>query len=219
MRCSEAKSRLSHSVALDDRELLKHLKRCPKCAEEARLSGVMRSILGAASVDDREGMMPMAEARAMIEAASRISATSHRNGLRKVRQEKTRSVSVRRPLVGFGVAIAVAALIVMVLTPFEDEQIIGYEVNVAGIQRELVEDNTMLCDLLYKLGLDDADVDILGCDTTCRVQVLYLKSRDEVQLVLAAMSEINSGDLTTNVRTIRSTSSGTFLDRSNEDIL
>jgi hypothetical protein len=211
MRCREAKSRLSRTAALDapNSELQEHLRVCPKCAEEARLAETMQSILDAASVDDRAAMPPLAEARARIEAAERRQTAS---------RKETRRVSIRRPLIGFGLAVA-AALAVFLLVPFEYQQTIGYEVDVAGVHPGLVEDDITLCDMLYTLGLAEADVDILGCDTTCKVQVLHLKSRDEVQLVLAAFNSINSESVTADIRPIQETSSSSFLSRSRDDLL
>ena len=114
------------------------------------------------------------------------------------------------------VATLIAAL---TLIPFQYDQTIGYEVAFAGVERELVEEDERVCDMLFALGLIEAAVDYLGCDTTCKLTVFDLKSKQEVQLVVAAFAHINPMDLNTNVIPVRATVSGSLLDRANERIL
>ena len=88
-----------------------------------------------------------------------------------------------------------------------------------GVNKELVEDDHHLCDILFNLGLVEADVDVLGCDTTCNIQIIYLKSKEEVDLVVSALARLNSNNLSTDVIPVRVGQSGSIIERVSESIL
>jgi hypothetical protein len=220
MRCRQARLRLTgsrqdESAGTEDRELIDHLNQCPACAREAAAAGTIRQMFAVASVNDMENVTPLYEQRLQIEArATRQQRPNVSAGMAKRERLKW------RPVFGVGVAFVAAILIAtLTLIPFQYDRTIGYEVAFAGVDRELVEEDERVCDMLSALGLIEAAVDFLGCDTTCKLTVFDLKSKQEVQLVVAAFAHVSPMDLTTDVIPVRATVSGSLLDRANERIL
>lgn len=220
MRCRQARIRLTASTQdgsakTDDQELLDHINHCPVCAREAAAAGTLRQIFTAAGVNDMENVTPLHEQKVRIEA--RLA----RHQRLKVSEGTARRGRLKwRPAYGVGVSLVAATLIaVLTLIPFQYDRTIGYEVAFAGVERDLVEEDERVCDMLFALGLIEAAVDFLGCDTTCKLTVIDLKSKEEVQLVVAAFAHINPMELSTNVIPVRATVSGSLLDRANERIL
>jgi hypothetical protein len=118
-----------------------------------------------------------------------------------------------------GVVVTAVALGLFAFVPFKFSQTIGYEIAFAGVNPGLVEDNDTLCDVFYDLGIDEAAVDVLDCDTTCRVIVFDLKTRHEVDLVMTALERINDHDLSADVQPVQVSTTRTILDRANEKLL
>jgi hypothetical protein len=222
MRCREAKRRLTdsrrESKSLgEDKELLAHLAQCAHCAECARATGMLERVIEAAREGDSLAVTPLAEQRKLVEA--RLAAA------RRIQSNQTlpaRLVTVLRShrALSAAASVVVAALLVVTLVPFQYDHTIGYEVAVEGVHQNLVDDdNNTICNLLYGLGLIEADVDVLGCDSTCALTVYHLKSRSEAQLVIAALTRINPVSLTTDVKPVRATTSGSLLERANDKLL
>lgn len=217
MRCRQARSRLSSSNKdaaewTSDHELIEHLRACPTCARYADSARLLGHLFDASGGDNIEPVPSLLEFRGEIE---REEASS-----RSKRQRPSQwTILIRRPVFSAGVVTAVIMLCVLTLVPFRYDQTVGYEVAFAGVEPEFVDDNMLICDVLYELGLHDADVDILGCDTTCRVEVVYLKSQQEVQMVVNALSHLHSHELMTIVRPVREETSGNLLERTGGDIL
>ena len=220
MHCREARLRLTGSrqdgsARTDDRELMDHLNQCPTCAREAAAAGTLRQMFTAAGVNDMEKVTPLHDQKLQVEA--RVARQQRPN----VNAGMARRGRLKwRPAFGVGVVFVAAILIAaLTLIPFQYDRTIGYEVSFAGIERELVEEDERVCDILFELGLIEAAVDFLGCDTTCKLTVFDLKSKQEVQLVVAAFAQVNPMDLTTDINPVRATVSGSLLDRANERIL
>jgi hypothetical protein len=221
MRCHEAKRRLTGSLHeggswREDKELSLHLEQCAECAEYARAEGMLERVLDSAREDDTLAAVPLTEQRKLVEArlAARGVRSNHHLPARLL--ETLRS---HRALSAASTVVAVALLIVT-FVPFKYDRTVGYELAVEGVHQTLVdEDNNTLCDMLSTLGLLEADVDILGCDTTCALTVYHLKSRREAQLVIAALTRINPASLTTDVKAVRATTSGSLLERANDELM
>jgi len=219
MRCREAKSRLiafqrANSARIDDRELLDHLKNCPACAQNAMAITTLRQMLIAASENDSSEILPLSVQRQRVEAQMKPgehSITRHIS-LRIIRN----NLIGRKPLFRIGVVIAIATLVVMTLVPFKYDRIVGYEIAFAGICPELVEEDNILCDMLYTMGLAEVDVDILGCDTTCNLLVYHLESHEDAQYVVSTFSEINAIDLSAEIIPVLTSTHGSLLAQVNE---
>jgi len=124
---------------------------------------------------------------------------------------------LRQPVVGLSMLVAVLAL-AAALVPIEYYQTIGYDIRFAGVRPELVEEEEHICNILASLGLDEAAVDLLGCDSTCSLRILDLKSSDEVELVSSAMRSANRSQLTVKVTPLRRAASRTLLDRAQDQL-
>jgi len=214
MRYRKAKSRLNGSVKggsleKESPELLDHLKERPHYLEDRLAEQTLQQMFQAAGEDDAADVTPLPAMRRKIE--TQISLDRHRSITDHAVCE-TR----RQPLFSIGVVVVAAALILLTLIPFKYDRAIGYDIAFAGVNRELAEDNERICDMLYALGLIEAAVDILECDTTCRVVIIDLKSRAEVQLVVTALENINPSRLTAKVIPVHSKTTGTLLDQANE---
>jgi hypothetical protein len=73
--------------------------------------------------------------------------------------------------------------------------------------------------MLYELGLFEADVAVLSCDTTCHVQVIALKSLEEAQMVVSAFDQVKCTGCSSDIIPVRIDKSGSLLERAGRDIL
>ncbi len=196
MRCDEARRKLtdlqrSGSDPARDRQLQDHLRECPACAREAEAAEILRQDLADACVDDNVDNIPFAFLRERVETrATHVGQDSHSekriltvmtNQIRKIR---------RRPRMGIGIAVAVL-LIVATLVPFKYDRTVGYEVAVAGVDKELATDTYKLQALLEKVGVGDASVNVADCDKTCTVTISDLDSPAEAEYVVQVFHEIS----------------------------
>jgi len=202
MRCGEARARIERALggqpeALDDHALRQHLADCPACARQAAAVGRLDQILKLAAEDDREGLPSLAAQRPLVEARARQATQSSRG----------RATS-RTPLgarLRYGGVLATAAIVLALvsLIPFDSHRTLGYSVAFGGVDRDLAQDGERICELLYVLGLDHADIDHLDCDTTCKFVIVDLTSEAEARLVVTAVNNLSDDDVTSDVIPIR----------------
>ena len=217
MRCSEARLRITGSRRdgydiSNDRMLQEHLKTCPACYKEAQAASTLKEIFDISSNDDLTNIIPLASQKRVINA---IVENSNRS---KRKRFSIGNLLKKRTTFGVSAVVTAAVLILFTLIPFKYEQVIGYEILFSGIDRDLVEENTTICDILFDMGLFEADIDFLECDNTCNLTVQFLKSKEEVEMVITAFSEINHYDLSSNVIPIHTKSSRSLLEQV-DDIL
>jgi hypothetical protein len=215
MDCHEARNRLTGSTRdkaepAADRELREHLAACPRCAEYARGAGTLVRLMAAASENDDLAIPSLDSQRVLVEA--HLAKGSRR------RPGFVGAVTAH-PGLGFGLGFTAVALVVLAAVPFTFYQTVGYEVAVDGVEQELVQTDEHFCDMLFRLGLHEADVELLGCDSTCALNVYHLKSVQEAQLVAAVFSRIDPVGITADVKEVRAKTSSTLLERANEKIL
>ncbi len=195
MRCREARSRLSLSASepaslTSDQDLQAHLQACSECAREAAALGLLSQLLESAAEGDRQSLIPLEARRELVEARARQAdqGPSHFfNGW-------TRSLQY-----GGVLATAMIVLALVALVPFSPDQTRGYSVAFGGVDLDLANDDEAICNMLYVLGLHEAEVDLLGCDTTCSLLIVDLKTEAEADLVVAAMTSLSDDGLTSNV--------------------
>ncbi len=217
MHCSEARHRLTGSNRdgfniENDHELLEHLKNCPDCAKEAQAAKALKEIFDVSSKNDTTNIIP-------IESQKKLVKAIFENGNRPTNKEFSfGNFFSKRSTFGVSAIATAAVLILFTLIPFKYEQVVGYEILFSGIDRDLVEENTTVCDVLFNLGLQEADIDFLECDNTCNLTVQFLKSEKEVNMVISAFSEINDYDLSSNVIPIHTKSSRSLLERVDEKL-
>ncbi len=221
MRCSEARRRLTGSrrddpSALEDRELKAHLASCPSCAREAESARIMKAVLEASTADDTSAMMSQAEQQRLVEtrAAGHDRLTdrfgSWLTGLRYLWW--------RRPAYRASLGLVAAVLAVVTFVPFSYNKTLGYDVAFAGVCQEVALDDEQICDMLHSLGLAEAAVDLEGCDSVCNLNIICLKSEEEVRLVVSALQNMCKTEITSSVVPMVDRASGSLLRRANEKV-
>ena len=220
MRCSEARKRLDGSrknrdLGLLDAATLEHLRTCRACSADREIARILQILFETASVDS-ESVTDLARTRMLVESRQARRAEHNEHVFDRLSRFWHR---LFRP----GPALATLGVVTMVLLvtaiPFRYYQTIGYEVAVDGVEAELVENNETLCEMLSNLGLLEADIDVLECDTTCSLQIIYLKSRQEAQLVVHALADLRQPDIVTEVKAVRAPTRGTLLEKTGVDML
>jgi hypothetical protein len=219
MQCREARHRLEKhgqdsSAVEADKQLIDHLQNCPDCARDAVAGNVLNRLFVSASTDDTLDMIPLAQNRTRIEALA-----SNKDGRKTFSKTTIGKDRKRRPILSFGTIIAAALLLVLTLVPFKYNRIVGYEIAFDGVNKELGVDTERICDMLFDIGLNEADIDDLVCDTTCSMIIIDLKTKEEVRQVIAAFTAIDHVSLVTDVMPVRTIASGSLLDHANETIL
>jgi hypothetical protein len=175
---------------VSDQDLRKHLQACSTCAREAKALGLLARLMAVAADGDRENLTPLEDQRALVEE--------------RVRQASRRPVPildgwVKRLQYGGALVTAMIVLVLVGLTPFDSENASGYSVAFGGIDVDLAQDDERICEMLYILGLHEAEVDLLDCDTTCNLLIVDLKTEAEANLVVAAMTTLSDDGITSNV--------------------
>lgn len=127
--------------------------------------------------------------------------------------------SISKPSFALSTVAAVVVIAFLTFFPFRYDHTVGYEVAIAGVDCGAMECDNVICDILYNIGLEDADVDFIGCNPTCSLTVIDLKTREEAELVIAALNEVSDRTITSNVVPIRATHEATLLDKANEKLL
>ena len=192
MRCDEIKSILSGSTRENpDAETIKqiqeHLNSCAVCAEEYKNAAHLRDIFRTTAEGETSFPIPQEMMKQRVDNRLPEKSSWYSN----LMFYKWRVASV----------FFTAMLIALFTIDFGNNgsiEIAGYEVALAGIAPELVEDET-ICDMFYQLGLSEAAIDVLGCDTTCNLLVFDLKTQKEAQMVVNLFNRISSQDVTTKV--------------------
>jgi len=220
MRCREARNRIdllgwNQVQAGADGKLQDHLQLCPACAEYAELSGQFEAALRESRADDVSKVVPLEHQRLQVER--RIQAYSRQSRRQAPALGWSQLWSfLLRPSVRWAASAVAVAILALAFVPFTQYRTIGYDVSLDGVSRELALNHERICDLLTRLGLNEAGVDIIGCDTTCSVSIFDLKSEHEAHLVLGAIARLGETDLTTNIVPIRAKSSRTLLEQAND---
>ncbi|RKX25126.1 MAG: hypothetical protein DRP45_06660 [Candidatus Zixiibacteriota bacterium] len=215
MRCREAQLRLAESrrtesAAPADNELLAHLSECPDCARLAEAAGMLNQMFEAAAVNDTLNVVPISERKHTVETEV---------ALRKRKHVPAATIGLpRRRRMGVGIAVAIAVLAILSVIPFGYDRIVGYDVAFAGVDKNLATDDHMICDMLFALGLVEAAVDVKGCDSTCCLHIIDLKSSNEVHLVVTALNVMNPDDLSTEIIPLTVKSSRSLLHQAGEKI-
>jgi len=192
MRCSQARRRLIRNrgkVPGDDRQLREHLSGCFRCAAFARAEQALERDLAAGGRVDSDGI-PMSALRTRVEA--RVDA---------LQKTKTKEIPVmsaviknirRRPSIGLTIGLVAIVLAVVTLIPFSFENTVGYEMAIAGINKDLAMDSDRINQLMAALGLDDARVNVGDCEETCVLKISDLDSEGEVKIVATAFDKLGN---------------------------
>lgn len=220
MRCHEARKRIDSRDFLKsgpeiDHDLQDHLANCEECRGYAALSGTMERLFEAARAEDSAGLKSVDQQRHEIEARLRVTSEERLRAIGRSSLRIARPVYTR-PAFRFGLATAVVVLAAVAFVPFSFYQTVGYDLNLQGVSRHLAHSDEQICELLTRLGLVEAGVDLRGCDSTCSLAILDLKTETEAHLVAGAIARLNESGLTSSIVPIRTRSTRSLLEQANE---
>jgi len=206
MHCREIRDRIdSQGGGSDGRgvdpELQRHLEACPDCREYARLSEALSSTLAAARTDDSASAKPLEQQRREVEA--------------RLKPVRPRSI-LARPAWRLAAPAVAVILVVVTFVPFTRYRTVGYDLNLHNVSLELAQNDEHICELLARLGLIEAGVDLKACDTTCSLAIFDLKTEGEARLVVGAIARLSETDLTSSIVPIRTKSSQSLLEQAND---
>ncbi len=191
MRCREARQKIEESQgSIRDKELLEHLRSCPECAGLARAEAALNRDLAAASEDDTAGGISFVAMKARVESRWEL-ASPDKDKETRIMTRMVRSFN-RRPRLGISIAVVAILLAAATLIPFKLSQTIGYEVAIAGVNKDLALDQYRVQELLNALGVDHAEYKVDGCEQTCHLTITDLKDQNEVQLITTAFNEMGN---------------------------
>ncbi|MFH1685905.1 MAG: FlgD immunoglobulin-like domain containing protein [bacterium] len=195
MRCHQARKRLIAArgrMALygHDRELLDHLRQCRECALLAQAEQTMRRDLDTAAPDDNVDVVGLPAFRKLVEA--RAAGIAKRNYRETNRMSEMVDNLRRRPRVSLTLGLAVVVLLFVTLVPMKWDSEVGYEVALAGVDKNLAMDQFRIQQLLDKLGIENANIQLGNCEATCKLTIGDLKNEREVKIVTTAFDELGN---------------------------
>jgi hypothetical protein len=199
MRCREALNRLNRldRSRQPDPELLEHLKSCSACARQAEAVRELNRAYAELSVPDESDLIPWPEQVRRVEAAVRTS----RNQPKETPLMSTLKKQFQlRPKLSAGLAAALVVLLAATLIPFKIDQTVGFEVAVAGVNRDLALNQEKLQEMLRRLGLNDARIEVKGCEATCNLVVSDLNSAKDAGLLRFAFEEVGGNEVVVETR-------------------
>lgn len=166
----------------------------------------LKNILSAASRDDNDKIIPLSDMKSKITAVYKPQKISIQSFIRK-------------PAYSIALAVLTIILIASTVIPLKYKKTIGYEVSFSGVNKDLYDDDNVFCDLLEYLGLNDADIDFHGCQASCSLVVIDLKTEEEALMVVSAFAKIDTDELMPQVIPIQTNESKTLLDQANDKFL
>lgn len=213
MRCREARNRMIQDPSdrtgrAQDTELLNHLTNCRTCTDHAAAAGLLDRLLTVAGENDETYPISIEIQRQQVEA--RVKA-----------HDIPRPAGQLPPflrLPRWSMAAAATVLMALAIIPFASYRTIGYDLNLEGISRDLGEDDEQICLLLHQLGLVEAGVDVISCDTTCSLLILDLKTQREANLVASVLNRLSTTTMTSSIVPIRAKTSRSLLGQANDMI-
>ncbi len=215
MRCSEARRRLIESrglVAADDAELRQHLASCAECAAFACAEQSLSRDL-AASTDDDTDDLPLSALKARVEA--RVD-SNRQNAIKEIPFMSAALKQIRRrPSLGVTLGLAAVVLAFVTLVPFSFQNTVGYEVAIAGVDKNLAMDSDKVDELMTALGLGDVHVEVADCEQTCVLKLSALKDEGQVNIVVSAFDKLGNC-IIQDVSEIHDTESASLLEQAHK---
>jgi hypothetical protein len=195
MRCHQARQRLiapreAISKSGADTELQEHLRSCPACAALAETELRLRRDLELATADDNIDVIGLAALRSQVEGQVPSVATQRSTETNLMTKIANKLKS--RPRLGITLGAVVALLLIATLVPLKMDQTVGYQVALAGVDKDLAMDNEKIQVLLDALGCSDADIIVGDCAATCQLTISDLKTEGDVQRIVLAFDELGN---------------------------
>lgn len=193
MRCHKARQRLIQSRGIvsdnsEDNDLIKHLRNCSDCAALVQAEQTLQRDFETAGVDDNIDLISLSALKNRVEA--RVDSITPSKLQEKNIMAKIYHQLRRKPQLGISIGVIILLLLVATLVPLKFNRIIGYEVAIAGVNKDLAMDDQKIQMLMTALGMGDASVNINDCEATCRLTISDIKSEQDVQAVVAAFDEL-----------------------------
>ncbi len=216
MRCRQVRNRLNESARADskrtlDKEILEHLQSCQECARQAQAAAELRRAFVDNCQSDHIDRITWAQLQSQVEAQANLSQPNQSKETPLMSTLK--SQLKRRPKLSLGLAVTAVALLAMTLIPLKFDRTIGFEVAVAGVDRDLAFNTEKINEMLSKLGLAEVAVDVTGCEKTCNLIITQLKSEGDAQLVAAAFGNLANSDCRVLVEVISESTTGNVIDK------
>jgi hypothetical protein len=191
MRCHEAK-RLLNEGEISNRKLAEHIQQCPDCAREAQAAGLIRKSMDSLRNEDTPEATPFSEIRSSLETHS---ATPSRKEYSRM-AEITRKMAARKKF-SFGLGLAAAALLLFTLVPFSYDRVVGYDVEISGINPNQTININPIVQAMSGLGYDNISVSTNYASSGTSVQIMNLPDKKAAQEASAVFSTLTglSGDV------------------------
>jgi hypothetical protein len=173
-----------------DGELQDHLRHCPECHAWLQAEMTLHRDLNAAATDDASDGIPLAALRTRVE--SHVRDAVNKRIWETSSMSKFANKLKSRPRLGTTLGIVAVLLLIATLVPLRVDQTVGYEVALAGVNKDLAMDSEKITLLLNTLGVGDADVTLGECEATCKLTISELQSEGDVKLVVAAFDELGN---------------------------
>jgi hypothetical protein len=208
MQCHEAKNKLNRfGWCLDkcqhDSELLEHVNNCPECfsliqAERALQNDI--SVLQKAEVPLPE--LTMAEVRERTKKQTYPSIKNKFNF--RLFPLLSRNVLLPHPRLSAITGVVIITLGIMSFVPFTFKEKVGYEIAIAGVDKQVAMDNQKINSLLNALGMEKNKASSLldslqiseirltvgDCRETCQLRISDVKTEKEVILLQKAILDL-----------------------------
>lgn len=187
MRCHEAK-RLLNEGGSTNREFAEHIKDCPGCAREARTAGLIKGSLDSLRRQDLPASTPFPDIRARLE--THPAANTRKESSRMA--ELTHKLTARKKL-SFGLGLAMAALLFFTLVPFSYDRVVGYDLEISGIEPGNMINIDPIIMGMTGLGYDNISVSTNYSSTETSVWITGLpheKAAQEASAVFTTLTEL-----------------------------
>jgi len=174
-------------------ELLEHLRECPHCAGLAKAEASLTRDLELASQDDTVDTLSFTAIKARVESRAELASPNTEKEY-SIMAKLINNIS-RRPRFGISVGVALVLLAAVTLIPLKLSHTIGYEVAIAGVNKDLALDQDRVKELLGALGVQHAEFTVDGCEQTCHLTISELKDQYEVQMITTAFIEMGNCEI------------------------
>ena len=198
MRCREAQKKLTESHGIisnhpDHNELRSHVDNCLACTAFARAERILHNEIKAARANDTDGGLSLNETRHSVEKCLKHPAAPKPKGI-SIMKKISHTIKIR-PRLSYSLAVAVAVFLIITLGPFNFGNKGGYEVAIAGINKNLAVDEARMDKLLQTFGMDGASYTVEGCSSTCKIKIYDLKTKDDVKTIIRVFDEMGNSKL------------------------
>ncbi len=197
MRCHEARKKIEALGAGIDKiseypELAEHIRDCAECASMIQAEQLLKRDLGAMSEDDTTEIVPFAILKSRVEAMAGDASGRNDRPSDNTQEKGIMAKLLAKPQFSISIAVVVIVLLVATLVPLKFDEKLGYEVAIAGVDKDLALDEDKICELLMAIGIEDCNFEVGDCDELCNVKILGLTDEDQVQIVCAAFDELEN---------------------------